>query len=122
MVLGLYLRLCCCQSVVAAYLAPLVLGLPFPAPGNLYIKGSAWSPASHAKPLFAMGFASVCSLGLLTLLMPSPYVVILLLLDTFFFMYPFCGFNASRIWRGNRKLALLAVLITLVCCTLLLVY
>lgn len=69
-----------------------------------------------------MGFASVCSLGLLTLLLPSPYVVILLLLDTFLFMYPFCGFNASRIWRGNRKLALLAVLITLVCCTLLLVY
>ena len=109
-------------AYVAAYLAPLVLGLPFPAAGNLYIKGSTWSPASHAKPLFAMGFASVCSLGLLTLLLPSPYVVILLLLDTFLFMYPFCGFNASRIWRGNRKLALLAVLITLVCCTLLLVY
>lgn len=109
-------------AYLAAYLAPLLLGFPFPAPGNLYIKGNAWSPASHANPLFAMGFASVCSLGLLTLLMPHPYVVILLLLDTFFFMYPFCGFNASRIWRRKRKLALLPVLITLVCCILLLVY
>jgi GNAT superfamily N-acetyltransferase len=109
-------------AYLAAYLAPLLLGLPFPNPGNIYIKGSSWSPASQAKPLFAMGLASVCSLALLALLIPHPYVVILLILDTFFFPYPFCGFNASRMWKGKRALAILPTLITLVCCTLLLIY
>ena len=109
-------------AYVAAYLAPLLLGIPFPNPGNLYIRGSDWSPKEQAKPLFAMGLASTVSLALLSLLVPHPYVVMLLLLDTFFSKYPFCGFNASRIWRGKRTLAILPALITLVCCTLLLVY
>lgn len=105
-----------------ALLLPLLLGLPFPVPGNLYIQGSDWSLKTHAKDLARMSLISNTSLALLFILLPNPYTLFLLTLDTFFFFYPFCGFNASRIKREGWNFRLFSYVLTLACYAFLLVY
>ncbi len=105
-----------------ALLLPFLTGLPFPVPGNLYIQGSNWSMKTHARDLARMSLVSNTSLALLFILFPNPYTLFLLTLDTFFFFYPFCGFNASRImWEGwNYRIH--GIILTLACYAFLLVY
>ncbi len=105
-----------------ALLLPLLVGLPFPVPGNLYIQGSNWSLKTHAKDLARMSLISNTSLALLFILLPNPYTLFLLTLDTFFFFYPFCGFNSSRIKREGWNYRLFSYVLTLACYAFLLVY
>jgi len=105
-----------------ALLLPLLLGLPFPVPGNLYIQGSNWSLKTHAKDLARMSLISNTSLSLLFLLLPNPYTLFLLSLDTFFFFYPFCGFNSARIKRSGWNYKAFSIILTLACYAFLLVY
>ncbi len=105
-----------------ALLLPFLAGLPFPVPGNLYIQGSNWSMKTHARSLARMSLVSNTSLALLFILLPNPYTLFLLTLDTFFFFYPFCGFNASRIMREGWNYRTYGIILTLACYAFLLVY
>jgi len=109
-------------AYLAALLAPLLFGLPFPAPGNVYIKGSAWSLEDEAGLLARMALVSNTVLSLLVVLIPNAYTFLLLIVDTLFFFYPFCGFNASRVKRGGRRARLLSLLLLLACSIFLLLY
>ncbi len=105
-----------------AVLLPLIAGLPFPVPGNVYIQGSNWSLKTQAKALANMSLFSNISLAVLFFLLPNPYTLFLLTLDTFFFFYPFCGFNASRIHRSGWNYRIFSCIPTLACYVFLLVY
>lgn len=111
---------------ISALLLTFTVGLPFPVPGNLYIKGSTWNLTREKELLAAMGIASQVGVGLACLLVPKGLALLfgltLLFLDGFFFFYPFCGFNASRIQRMGAKTYGLSVAITLAVVVLLLVY
>lgn len=69
-----------------------------------------------------MSLVSNTSLALLFILLPNPYTLFLLTLDTFFFFYPFCGFNASRIMRERWNYRTYGIILTLACYAFLLVY
>ncbi len=79
------------------FLAPLLIGLPFPVPGNVYLKDKP-----SKSTLKRMGLISNLSLVLIIFLLPSwalrIYPITLLIFDTFFTWYPFEGFNAKRMW------------------------
>ena len=127
---------------VLGFLFPLVVGWPFPIPGNYYRRGTDWQLAKDAKTIgiIALGttVAEIAVLALLKIslavLVPtriggvatnqfaSPPILFLSMLcicDTLLFFYPFCGFNASRIKRLSPWLTaalsalLLAVLVFL---------
>lgn len=127
---------------VLGFLFPLVLGWPFPIPGNYYRRGTDWQLAKDAKSLgiIALG-TTLVEISLLaalkisfTVLLPTRagggqthsfakfpvlFLSMLCLCDTLLFFYPFCGFNASRIKRLSPYLAavtcalLLAVIVFL---------
>ena len=109
-------------AYLAALLAPLLFGVPFPAPGNVYLKGSDWSVQDEGALLARMALVSNCILALLVVLIPNAYTLLLLILDTLFFFYPFCGFNSSRVKRGGRWARLLSLLLLLACSIFLLLY
>lgn len=69
-----------------------------------------------------MSLISNTSLALLFILLPNPYTLFLLTLDTFFFFYPFCGFNSSRINREGWNYRLFSYVLALACYAFLLVY
>ncbi len=109
-------------AYLTALLAPLLLGLPFPVPGNVYIRGSHWSLKEHSGLLSQMALLSNCALALLCVIIPNAYTLLLLLLDTLFSFYPFCGFNASRLRRARRRTRLLSLVLLLACTIFLLLY
>jgi GNAT superfamily N-acetyltransferase len=109
-------------AYLTALLAPLLLGLPFPVPGNVYIRGSHWSLKEHGGLLSQMALFSTCTLALLCVVIPNAYTLLLLLLDTLFSFYPFCGFNASRLKRAGRWTRLLSRVLLLACTIFLLLY
>ncbi|NCC64654.1 MAG: GNAT family N-acetyltransferase [Spirochaetia bacterium] len=113
-------------AFLTALILPLLTGICFPVPGNIYIKGSDWSLENHKALLSKMALASVVATGSLLMLVQSldlyPYPLVLLLMDTLFFFYPFCGFNASRINRGSKKIKVTAFSVLLVCLLYLLLY
>jgi hypothetical protein len=127
---------------VLGFLFPLVLGWPFPIPGNYYRRGTDWQLEKDAKSLgiIALGTTLVeisllaaLKISLAVLLptsigggetyllakFPVLFLSMLCLGDTLLFFYPFCGFNASRIKRLSPYLAaatcalLLAVIVFL---------
>ncbi|MDY0289618.1 MAG: GNAT family N-acetyltransferase [Sphaerochaeta sp.] len=111
---------------IAALLLTFTVGLPFPVPGNLYIKGHSWNLEEEKAFLARIAIAAQAAVALLALFvpkgMPLLFGLTLLLLDGFFFFYPFCGFNASRIQRMGAKTYGLSLAITLAVVVLLLVY
>ena len=109
-------------AYLTALLAPLLLGLPFPAVGNVYIKGSDWSLQEKTPLLKRMSTRSNTALALLFFLMPNAYTLITLLCDTLLFFYPFSGFNASRAKRGGWRPWLFSLALLLACIIYLLVY
>ncbi len=109
-------------AYLAALLSPLLFGVPFPAPGNVYIRGSAWSLREEGALLARMALLSNCALALICLLIPNVYTLLLLLLDTLFCFYPFCGFNASRIRRRGWRARLFSIMLLLACIIFLLLY
>lgn len=109
-------------SYLSALLLPFLLGLPFPVPGNMYIEGCNWSPKAECSTLGAMAFVSNLCLALFSIFVPNPYTLMLLVLDTFGFFYPFCGFNASRLKRAGMMVWLSAVVLILACLIVVLIY
>ncbi len=111
---------------ILAILFTFSVGLPFPVPGNLYIKGTEWKLLENELFLARMGIAGQTSVVLICLIalkgLPLLYGMALLALDGFFFFYPFCGFNASRIKRMGAKTYGLSLTFTLAVMLLLLVY
>jgi hypothetical protein len=107
---------------VLGFLFPLVIGWPFPVPGNWYRRGTAWQLAKDAQKLGIIALTTtlveIASLAVLKTswvqLLQSrsgaveislharsamQFLSMLCLCDTLLFFYPFCGFNASRIRR-----------------------
>lgn len=109
-------------AYITGLLVPLLFALPFPVPGNLYLAGSDWKLSEQEGVLTNMALASLLALALLFLFLPTPYTLLLILLDGLFFFYPFCGFNASRLRRGSRSVRLFSALVVLAACASLLVY
>lgn len=111
---------------ILAIILTLTIGFPFPVPGNLYIKGNDWKLEKEKNLLARMAIASLAAVALVCQLapkgMPLLFGLSLLALDGFFFFYPFCGFNASRIKRMGAKTYGLSFAITLAVMLLLLVY
>ncbi|NBK21816.1 MAG: GNAT family N-acetyltransferase [Spirochaetia bacterium] len=111
---------------ILAIILTLTIGFPFPVPGNLYIKGNDWKLEKEKNLLARMAIASLAAVALVCQLapkgMPLLFGLSLLALDSFFFFYPFCGFNASRIKRMGAKTYGLYLVITLAVMLLLLVY
>lgn len=108
-------------------LLPLLTGWPFPVPGNWYIRGARWNLKQENRRIGIMALCGVMSsmlvvaalklldatqgativfgTSLTMILYPSiQYAATLLTLDLFFFFYPFCGFNGSRIKRFSTSL------------------
>jgi GNAT superfamily N-acetyltransferase len=103
---------------ITALLTTFLFGFPFPVPGNLYVKGTTWSLRPMQKKLTLMARASNLALAVACLVLAQSvalwYGLSLLTLDTLFFFYPFCGFNAHRLFKGGlatkaTSLALLLV-------------
>ena len=111
---------------ILAILLTFTVGFPFPVPGNLYIKGFDWNLKKEEKTLASMGIAGLAAVALICLFAPKGIPLLfglaLLALDGFFFFYPFCGFNASRIKRIGAKTYGLYLAITLAVMLVLLVY
>lgn len=84
-----------------------ILLIPFPNPGNVYIKGSSWTIKEKNKELVAGALIAILMEAIVFMLLPLKlsliFVLPLLLLDTVFSFYPFCGFLASRVKRGLGK-------------------
>ena len=103
---------------ILAILLTFTMGFPFPVPGNLYIKGLDWKLGKEQLLLARMGIAGQVAVALICLFAPKGIPLLfgleLLALDGFFFFYPFCGFNASRIKRMGAKTYGLSLAITLV--------
>lgn len=108
---------------ITALLFSGILGVPFPVPGNLYLQGHAWKLEEETGTLALMARSGQVSLALICLLLVQSkalwFGLPLLILDTLFFFYPFCGFNARRLVRGGKisvitsLAALIAVLVFL---------
>ena len=111
---------------ILAIILTFSVGFPFPVPGNLYIKGIDWKLKEEKLLLSRMGIAGQVAVALVCLFAPTGISLLfglaLLTLDSFFFFYPFCGFNASRIKRMGAKTYGLSLAITLAVMLLLLVY
>jgi len=111
---------------ILAILLTVTIGLPFPVPGNLYIKGTEWNLQEKKHLLARMAIAGQVAVVLVCLFTPKEIPLLfgltLLTLDGFFFFYPFCGFNASRIKRLRTKTYGLCLAITLAVMLPLLVY
>lgn len=111
---------------IGALLLTFTIGFPFPVPGNVYIKGHDWNLREETAFLARMAMRSQGALLLTALFIPKGLALLfglaLVVLDGFFFFYPFCGFNASRIKRIGAKTYALSLLITLAVVLLLLVY
>lgn len=107
---------------LAGILLPILIGWPFPVPGNWYVKGVRWNLKQENRRIGLMALCGVSAtllavIGLKLLDMtwgaqlvfgipatrfigPSiQYAATLLVLDLMCFFYPFCGFNGSRIKR-----------------------
>jgi hypothetical protein len=102
------------------------VGFPFPVSGNLYIKGTDWKLKEEQHLLSRMAIAGQAAVILICLFAPKGIPLLfglaLLALDGFFFFYPFCGFNASRLKRIGAKTYGLYLAITLAVMLVLLVY
>jgi GNAT superfamily N-acetyltransferase len=90
---------------ITAVLSSFLIGFPFPVPGNLYIRGNDWKlPVMQAK-LTMIARASQLGIAIACLFFSNSFVLryplALLVLDTVFFFYPFCGFNARRLHNGG---------------------
>ena len=111
---------------ILAIILTFSVGFPFPVPGNLYIKGVGWNLENEQKTLANMAVGGQVFVALACLLAPKGIPLLfgltLLVLDAFFFFYPFCGFNASRIKRMGTKTYGLSLAITLAVVLMLLVY
>ncbi len=111
---------------ILAILLTLSVGFPFPVPGNLYIKGLDWKLGKERDLLAGMALAGLAGVLLICHLSPKGlpllFGLVLLALDTLFYFYPFCGFNASRIKRMGAKTYGLSLAITLAVVLPLLVY
>jgi RimJ/RimL family protein N-acetyltransferase len=83
------------------FLCPLILGIPFPVPGNVYISGYHWHNSEMDGVLCKMARSEQLFLAFFCILFRGSialrYCFTLLLLDSLFFFYPFTGFNASRV-------------------------
>lgn len=105
---------------IPAILLTAIAGIPFPVPGNLYIQDNDWNLKEEKQLLATMAISAQGATVLLFLVLPigTPLLfgLILLALDTLFYFYPFCGFNASRVKRMGAKpyaLSLAIILATL---------
>ena len=111
---------------ILAILLTVTIGFPFPVPGNVYIKGTKWNLQEKEHLLARMSIAGQVAVALICLFaskwIPLLFGLSLLALDGFFFSYPFCGFNASRVKRLGTKTYGLYLAITLAVMLLLLVY
>lgn len=111
---------------ITALALTLTVGFPFPAAGNLYIKGLNWNMKEEQHLLFRMAVAGQIAVFALCLLVPRGLPLLfgltLLIFDGLLFFYPFCGFNASRIKRMGTKTYALYLTITLAALAVLLVY
>jgi hypothetical protein len=111
---------------IGALLLTFTIGFPFPVPGNMYIKGHDWNIHGKTAFLARMAIRSQGALLLAALFIPKGLALLfglaLVVLDGFFSLYPFCGFNASRIKRMGAKTYGLSLAITLAVVLLLLVY
>jgi hypothetical protein len=102
---------------ITALLTTFLFGFPFPVPGNVYIKGTTWSLRTMQKKLTLMASTSQFALAVTCLFFAKSvalwYGLLLLTLDTLFFFYPFCGFNAQRLFKGGpaTKASSLALLL-----------
>jgi len=83
------------------FLMPFVFGIPFPVPGNVYISGYHWHNADMNGVLSRIARTGQLALAFLCLPLRGSialrYCYTLLVLDCWFFFYPFTGFNASRV-------------------------
>ncbi|WP_320129032.1 GNAT family N-acetyltransferase [uncultured Sphaerochaeta sp.] len=90
---------------ILAFLTSFLIGIPFPVPGNLYIKGNDWDLGQMQPKLTMMARSSQLAIGIACLFFSHDfalrYILPLLFLDSLFFFYPFCGFNAKRIHTGS---------------------
>jgi len=112
---------------LAGILLPVLTGWPFPVPGNWYVAGTGWRLEKERKHLGVIAVAGVLASLSMTVackfLARAPidtvwsgtpvrmlaglafqYSATLLVLDLFFFFYPFCGFNGSRVRRLSLPL------------------
>jgi GNAT superfamily N-acetyltransferase len=105
---------------ITALLLTFLIGIPFPVPGNLYIKGDTWKLEREKDTLALMARSGQLALALTCLFFTQNkalwFGLPLLILDTLFFFYPFCGFNARRIQRGGKasRITSFAVLIAVI--------
>ena len=88
----------------------LSIALPFyfPTPGGVYPKGKDWNLRDMKDTLSLAGLAMTIVEALLLLLgfFNRDFISFTLLLfisDSLLSFYPFCGFSASRIYRGKKK-------------------
>lgn len=118
-------------------LLPLLVGWPFPVPGNWYIKGAQWKLKQENRRIGIMASCGVvgtmvvvASLKFLqaawgaNIVFGTPLTMILypmiqyagtlLAVDLWFFFYPFCGFNGSRIKRLSTWLWMALVICSVV--------
>ena len=90
---------------LTAFLFSFLIGFPFPVPGNLYIEGNDWNVKTMQPKLTMMARTSQLAIGIGCLFFSGSYAIryplALLVLDTLFFFYPFCGFNARRLYFGG---------------------
>jgi len=111
---------------ILAIILTFCVGIPFPVPGNLYIKGTDWKLKDEQHLLAKMSMSGLFAVALICQFAPKGIPLLfglaLLALDSIFFFYPFCGFNASRIKRMGAKTYGLSLTITLAVMLLLLVY
>ena len=111
----------------SSYLSSLIFAftpIAFPSPGGVYIRGSNWTLDKESKALaisslFAVTMEIVLAFIFRNYLIALSFIIPLILLDSFFFFYPFCGFLASRIKRGVKGGYPLFVSIVLLSLTLL---
>lgn len=86
---------------LAGFLLPLLTGIPFPVPGNIYINGYRWHNSDMDGALCKLARTEQLALAFFCLLLKGSialrYTYTLLLLDSLFFFYPFSGYNANRV-------------------------
>lgn len=82
-------------------LLPLLVGIPFPVPGNIYIAGYHWRNSDMDTVLCRIARTGQLALAFLCLPLKGSialrYCYTLMVLDSLFFFYPFTGFNSSRV-------------------------
>jgi len=82
-------------------LLPLLVGIPFPVPGNVYIAGTRWRNSDMDSVLCRIARTGQLALAFLCLPLKGSialrYCYTLMFLDSLFFFYPFTGFNSSRV-------------------------